>query len=135
MSAKKKKKKVSENPNERVISENRKSRHDYIILDTLECGLVLVGSEVKSLRDGSVSLAEAYGRIIEGEVWLIGADIPEYREANRFNHKPKRPRKLLMHSREYRRFALRAYEKGLTLVPLRLYFNKDGRAKILMGLC
>jgi len=135
MSAKKKKKKVAENPNERVISENRKARHDYTILDTLECGIVLVGSEVKSLRDGSVSLAEAYGRIIEGEVWLIGADIPEYREANRFNHKPKRPRKLLMHRREYRRFAMRAYEKGLTLVPLRLYFNKDGLAKILMGLC
>ena len=131
----KKKKRIPDNPNERVISENRKSRHDYTILDTLECGLVLVGSEVKSLRDGSVSLAEAYGRIIEGEVWLIGADIPEYREANRFNHKPKRPRKLLMHNREYRRFAMRAYEKGLTLVPLRLYFNKEGRAKVLMGLC
>jgi SsrA-binding protein len=131
----KKKKKATENPNERVVSENRKARHEYIILDTLECGIALVGSEVKSLRDGTVSLSEAYGRIIDGETWLIGADIPEYREANRFNHKPKRPRKLLMHRREYRRFALRAYEKGLTLVPLKLYFNKDGRAKVLMGLC
>ena len=131
----KKKKKATENPNERVVSENRKARHEYIILDTLECGIALVGSEVKSLRDGTVSLSEAYGRIIDGETWLIGADIPEYREANRFNHKPKRPRKLLMHRREYRRFALRAYEKGLTLVPLKLYFNKDGRAKVLLGLC
>jgi len=131
----KKKKKATENPNERVVSENRKARHEYVILDTLECGIALVGSEVKSLRDGTVSLSEAYGRIIDGETWLIGADIPEYREANRFNHKPKRPRKLLMHRREYRRFALRAYEKGLTLVPLKLYFNKDGRAKVLMGLC
>ena len=131
----KKKKKATENPNERVVSENRKARHEYIILDTLECGIALVGSEVKSLRDGTVSLSEAYGRIIDGETWLVGADIPEYREANRFNHKPKRSRKLLMHRREYRRFALRAYEKGLTLVPLKLYFNKDGRAKVLMGLC
>ena len=131
----KKKKKATENPNERVVSENRKARHEYIILDTLECGIALVGSEVKSLRDGTVSLSEAYGRIIDGETWLIGADIPEYREANRFNHKPKRPRKLLMHRREYRRFAMRAYEKGLTLVPLKLYFNKDGRAKVLLGLC
>ncbi|MDR1492605.1 MAG: SsrA-binding protein SmpB [Planctomycetaceae bacterium] len=130
-----KKKKESQNPNEHVISENRKARHDYLVLDTLECGLVLVGSEVKSLRDGAVSITEAYGKIINNEVWLIGADVPEYREANRFNHKPKRPRKLLIHRREYRRFAMRAYEKGLTLVPLKLYFNKDGRAKLLLGLC
>ncbi|MDR1383617.1 MAG: SsrA-binding protein SmpB [Planctomycetaceae bacterium] len=130
-----KKKKESQNPNERVISENRKARHDYLVLDTLECGLVLVGSEVKSLRDGSVSITEAYGKIINNEVWLIGADVPEYREANRFNHKPKRPRKLLIHRREYRRFAMRAYEKGLTLVPLKLYFNQEGRAKLLLGLC
>ena len=133
--AAKKKKKITNDPNERVVSENRKARHDYTILDTLECGIVLVGSEVKSLRDGTVSLSESYGRIIDGEPWLIGADIPEYREANRFNHKPKRPRKLLMHRREFKRFAMRAYEKGLTLVPLRLYFNKEGRAKVLLGLC
>ncbi|MCL2347168.1 MAG: SsrA-binding protein SmpB [Planctomycetaceae bacterium] len=134
MNAKKKNTKSVANPNERVISENRKARHDYDILDTLECGIVLVGSEVKSLRDGTVSLAESYGRIIDGEVWLVGADIPEYKEANRFNHKPKRPRKLLMHRREYKNFAMRAYEKGLTLVPLKIYF-KEGRAKVLLGLC
>lgn len=130
----KSKKKTAVNPNERVVSENRKARHDYHVLDTLECGIVLVGSEVKSLRNGSASLAEAYGKVRNGEVWLVGCDIPEYVEANRFNHKPKRDRKLLLHRREIGRFAMRAYEKGLTLVPLRLYF-KEGKAKILMGLC
>ena len=121
-------------PNERVVAENRKARHNYEVLDTLECGLVLVGSEVKSLRTGRVSLDEAYARIKENEVWLIGCDIPEYVEANRFNHSPRRPRKLLMHRREVKRFAGRAYEKGLTLVPLKLYF-KRGMAKILLGIC
>ncbi len=104
------------------------------MLDTLECGIALVGSEVKSLRDGKVSLAEAYGRVKDSEVWLIGCDIAEYNEANRFNHVPRRPRKLLMHRREIKRFALRAYQQGLTLVPLRMYF-KRGRAKVLMGIC
>jgi SsrA-binding protein len=117
-----------------VIAENRKARHNYTVLDTLECGIVLVGSEVKSLRTGRVSLEEAYGRVKEAEVWLIGCDIAEYTEANRFNHVPKRPRKLLVHRREVKRFALQATEKGLTLVPLRMYF-KRGLAKVLMGLC
>ena len=132
--SKKGKTKEAVSPNERVIAENRKARHDYHILETLECGIVLVGSEVKSLRNGTVSLAESYGKIKSGEVWLIGCDIPEYVEANRFNHKPKRDRKLLLHQREIKRFAMRAYEKGLTLVPLRLYFKK-GLAKVLLGLC
>ena len=104
------------------------------MLDTLECGIALVGSEVKSLRAGTVSLAEAYGRVKEDEVWLVGCDIAEYVEASRFNHTPKRPRKLLMHRREIRRFAYQAYEQGLTLVPLRMYF-KRGRAKVLLGIC
>ncbi len=104
------------------------------MLDTLECGIVLVGSEVKSLRQGTVSLAEAYGRVRDGQVWLIGCDIAEYVEANRFNHVPRRPRKLLLHRREIKRFASRAFEQGLTLVPLRMYF-KRGRAKVLMGIC
>ena len=104
------------------------------MLDTLECGVVLVGSEVKSLRTGKVSLDESYGRIRDGEVWLIGADIPEYAEANRFNHVPKRPRKLLLHRREIQRFAAKAYQQGMTLVPLRMYFKK-GRAKVLLGVC
>ncbi len=130
----KKKKKPQADLNERVVSENRRAKHDYHILESLECGIVLVGSEVKSLRAGAASLAEAYGRVRDGEVWLVGCDIPEYVEANQFNHKPKRDRKLLMHRREIKRFAMRAYEKGLTLVPLRLYF-KEGKAKVLLGLC
>jgi len=120
--------------NERVIAENRKARHDYNVLDTLECGIVLVGSEVKSLRGGTVALSEAYAKVRNGEVWLINCDIPEYVEANRFNHKPKRERKLLLHRREIQRFAMRAQEKGQTLVPLKIYF-KEGKAKVLLGLC
>jgi SsrA-binding protein len=105
------------------------------VLETLECGLALQGSEVKSLREGKVSLDEAYGRVKDGEAWLVGCDIPEYRNATLWNHEPKRPRKLLMRQRELNRFAGRAKEKGLTLVPLRLYFNERGIAKVLLGLC
>ena len=131
---KKKKGAAKSNPNERTISDNRKAKHEYSVLETLECGIVLVGSEVNSLRRGTVTLSEAYGKVRNGEVWLIGCDIPEYKEANQFNHKPKRDRKLLLHRREIKRFAMRAYEKGLTLVPLKMYF-KEGKAKVLMGLC
>jgi SsrA-binding protein len=104
------------------------------VLDTLECGIVLVGSEVKSLRTGQLSLEEAYARLKDDEVWLIGCDIPEYVQANRLNHIPKRPRKLLMHRREIKKFAKQAKEKGLTLIPLKMYFD-GGRAKVLIGLC
>jgi SsrA-binding protein len=120
--------------NDRPIAENRKARREYEVLDTLECGIVLVGSEVKSLRKGTISLDEAYGRIKDGEVWLINSDVAEYVEANQFNHNPKRPRKLLMHRREIKKFANKAYEQGLTLVPLKMYF-KEGRAKVLLGIC
>lgn len=123
-----------EHDNERLIAQNRRARHDYEVLDTLECGLQLRGSEVKSLRTGNISLDEAYGRIRENEVWLMGCDIPEYVQANQFNHEPRRPRKLLLHRREIVRFATRAMQKGLTLVPLKMYF-KSGRAKVLMGIC
>ncbi len=123
-----------EHDNERVIAQNRKARHEYEVLETLECGIVLVGSEVKSLRSGRLSLDEAYGRMKDGEVWLMGCDIAEYVQANRLNHQPRRPRKLLMHRREIRKFASQAYEKGLTLVPLKMYFS-EGRAKVLMGIC
>jgi SsrA-binding protein len=128
------KKKNSDNPNERLITENRKARHRFTVLDALECGIALVGSEVKSLREGRISLEEAYGKVKDNEVWLVGCDIPEYFDASRFNHRPKRPRKLLLHRREIKRFAQRAYEKGMTLVPLKLYF-KQGVAKVLLGLC
>ena len=120
--------------NERVIADNRKARHNYHVLDTLECGIVLVGSEVKSLRAGTLSLDEAYGKVDKGEVWLVGANINEYVYSHALNHVPKRPRKLLLHRREVSKFAAQAYEKGLTLVPLKMYF-KAGRAKVLMGIC
>jgi SsrA-binding protein len=120
-------------PAEKVVAENRKARHDYEILDSLECGIALVGSEVKSLRSGRISLDEAYGRVEGDEVWLLGCDIPEYEKANQLNHKPKRPRKLLLHRREIRTFAGQAFEKSLTLVPLKMYF-KNGRVKLLVGI-
>lgn len=132
---KKQKKKAAavENKNEKRITENRKARREYEIVDTLECGIMLVGSEVKSLRNGKVSIEEAYGRIRGGEVWLIGCDIAEYVQANVMNHEPRRPRKLLLHRREIHKFANKAMERGLTLVPLKMYF-KRGRAKVLMGI-
>jgi SsrA-binding protein len=111
------------------ICRNRRALHDYEILDQIECGIVLVGTEVKSLRDGHANLEDAYGRVEDGEVWLIGAEIPEYLFGNRLNHKPKRTRKLLLHRREIAKFADTASERGLTLVPLRMYF-KEGRAKV-----
>jgi SsrA-binding protein len=111
------------------VCRNRRATHDYEIHDRIECGLVLVGTEVKSLREGHASLEDAFARIDGGEVWLVGAEIPEYAFGNRLNHKPKRPRKLLLHRREIDKFAGKASEKGFTLVPLRMYF-KDGRAKV-----
>jgi len=133
--ASKKKKEVDkEHDNERLIAQNRRARHEYEVVDTLECGIMLLGSEVKSLRRGTLSLDEAYGQVKQGEVWLLGCEIAEYVEANRFNHNPKRPRKLLMHRREVKKFASQAHEKGLTLIPLKMYF-KEGRAKVLLGIC
>jgi SsrA-binding protein len=125
----------STQPQERIVSENRKARHRFEVLDTLECGIQLTGSEVKSLRDGKLSLDEAYARVKEGTAWLVGADIAEYPQATLWNHAPKRPRKLLMHREELRKFAAKAHEKGLTLVPLKVYFNPRGIAKVLLGLC
>ena len=126
--------KAADDKNERVIADNRKARHNYTVLDTLECGIMLVGSEVKSLRIGGLSLDEAYGRVEKDEVWLVGANIAEYTYSHALNHEPKRRRKLLMHRREISKFAGQAFEKGLTLVPLKMYF-KEGRAKVLLGIC
>jgi SsrA-binding protein len=98
-------------------------------MDRIECGLKLVGTEVKSLRDGYITLDESYGKIENGEVWLIDSEIPEYTMGNRLNHKPKRPRKLLLHKREIEKFAGKASQRGFTLVPLRMYF-KNGLAKV-----
>lgn len=136
MSAKKSKKQPEvekQRDNHQLIADNRRARHEYEILDTLECGIMLVGSEVKTLRNGQLSLEEAYGRIRGDEVFLIGCDIPEYKQANVLNHDPRRPRKLLLHRREIKKFANKAMEKGLTLVPLKMYF-KEGRAKLLLGI-
>src|SRR5436190_23599956 len=122
-------------PEQRLVAENRKARFRFKILETLECGVQLTGSEVKSLRDGKLSLDEAYARVKEGEVWLVGADIAEYPQATLWNHAPKRPRKLLLKREERAKFAAKAHEKGLTLVPLKVYFNVRGLAKVLLGLC
>jgi SsrA-binding protein len=113
----------------KVVARNRRARFEFDLLETVEAGIVLTGTEVKSLRTGKASLEEAYAGIDRDEVWLYGCDIPEYLQANRMNHKPKRPRKLLLHRREIDKLVAKASEKGLTLVPLRLYF-KDGIAKV-----
>jgi SsrA-binding protein len=113
----------------KIVCRNKRAFHEYEVSDTIECGLVLTGTEVKSLRDGSASLEDAYAKLEDGEVWLIGSDIPEYTMGNRMNHKPKRPRKLLLHRREINKFAGKATQRGYTLVPLKLYF-KEGRAKV-----
>lgn len=117
----------------KLIAQNRKARHDYHVEDTWEAGLVLMGTEVKSLRDGKVVLRDAYATEREGELWLVNATIEPYAQGNRENHEPTRERKLLMKRTDIDRLAARVAEKGLTLVPLRIYF-KDGRAKIEIAL-
>ena len=114
------------------ICRNRRATHDYEIHDRIECGLVLQGTEVKSLREGHASLEDAYAKIENGEIWLVGCEIQEYTYGNRLNHKPKRQRKLLLHRREIQKFAGKAAQKGFTLVPLQLYF-KNGVAKVEVG--
>ncbi|TWU64883.1 SsrA-binding protein SmpB [Crateriforma conspicua] len=121
-------------PQVTMVAENRKARHKYEILDQVECGMMLIGSEVKSMREGKLSLDEAYIRTKDNELWLIGADIAHYNNAGMWNHDPRRPRKLLVHGREFDKFAGRAHERGLTLIPLRVYFNARGIAKCVMGL-
>jgi SsrA-binding protein len=112
-----------------VVARNRKARHEYDLIEKIEAGLVLTGTEVKSLRTGKANIEDAYADIDRDEIWLLGADIPEYLQANRMNHKPKRPRKLLLHRAEIARLSARAGEKGLTIVPLSVYFKK-GIAKV-----
>ena len=115
----------SDKPNDdvNVVCRNKRATFEYEIVDRLECGLVLTGTEVKSLRAGIANLEDSYGKIEGNEVWLIGAEIPEYEMGNRMNHKPKRQRKLLLHRSEIARFAAKATQKGFTLVPLQLYFR------------
>ena len=118
----------------KVICTNRKARHDYNIVETMETGIVLVGTEVKSLRDGQANLKDSYASIERGELWLHNTHISQYSKGNRNNHDPTRKRKLLVHDKEIRRLIGRVQEKGFTLVPLKLYFNDAGKVKVELGL-
>jgi len=122
------------NPERKRIATNRKARYEYEILERFEAGLVLRGTEVKSLRQGRASLSEGHAAEQDGEIWLFNINIPEYAMGNRANHDPKRPRKLLLHKREILRLIGKTSEKGLTLIPLSLYFSR-GKAKLELGLC
>jgi SsrA-binding protein len=113
----------------KIVARNRRARYEYDLLETVEAGIVLTGTEVKSLRTGKASLDEAYADVSKGEVWLLGCDIPEYLWANRMNHRPKRPRKLLLHKSEIAKLGTKSSERGLTIVPLKIYFKK-GIAKV-----
>ena len=118
---------------EKLIVDNRRARHDYVLGDRVEAGVVLTGTEVKSLRTGQATLQQAYAEVRDGEAWLVGLHVPEYTEGNRANHDPDRPRKLLLHRKEIERLGSRVAERGFTLVPTRLYF-KDGRVKCELAL-
>lgn len=117
-----------------TVALNRKARHEYTITDTFEAGLVLTGTEIKSVRAGKANLSDAYARVEKGEAWLFGAHIAPFEQGNRYNHEPRRDRKLLLHRTEIDQLMGRAAAKGLTIVPLRLYINDRGRAKIELGL-
>ena len=118
----------------RVVADNRKARFHYAIGETFEAGIALTGSEVKSLRAGKATIAESYADARGGEIWLINSNIPEYLQAARFNHLPKRPRKLLLHARQINKLAGAVEREGMTIVPLKLYFNERGRAKVELAL-
>ena len=118
----------------KVVAENRRARFDYAIEDKFEAGIALTGTEVKSLRFGEGSIAESYAEVKDDQVWLINANIPEFSHGNRFNHEPKRPRKLLLHSREIAKLHGAVARQGMTLVPLSVYFNSRGRAKVELAL-
>lgn len=118
----------------RTVAQNRRARFDYHIVEELEVGIVLTGSEVKSLRAGRASINESYAGEMDGEIFLFNANIPVYGNANHFNHEPKRPRKLLLHRRQVNKFLGAIHRKGMTLVALSIYFNKRGKAKVYLGL-
>ncbi len=118
----------------KVVAENRKARFNYSIEDTVEAGIVLTGTEVKSVRGGKTTIAESYADAKDGEIWLVNANIPEYLQANRFNHEPKRLRKLLLHKKEINKLAGAIEREGMTLIPLKMYFNERGRIKLQLGL-
>jgi SsrA-binding protein len=121
-------------PGRKIVAENRKARYSYQIGETFEAGIQLAGTEVKSLRASKANIAESYVSPERGEIWLINANIPEYLQANRFNHEPTRPRKLLLHKRQVDKLFGAVQREGMTIVPLRLYFNERGRAKVEIAL-
>ena len=118
----------------KVIAENRKARFNFAIEDTLEVGIALTGTEVKSIRNGKSTIAESYADPKDGEIWLINCNIPEYLQANRFNHEPKRPRRLLLHRKQINKLMGAVERQGMTLVPLKMYFNERGRVKLQLAL-
>lgn len=118
----------------RVVAQNRRARFDYHIVEELEAGIMLTGSEVKSLRTGRASINESYAGEMQGEIYLFNANIPEYKQANIFNHEAKRPRKLLLHRRQVQKWIGAIQRKGMTLIALSIYFNERGRAKVALGL-
>ena len=119
---------------DRYVAQNRRARHDYLIEDTLEAGVVLRGTEVKVLRQGQASIAEAYADEEGGELYLVNANIQEYKSSTHFNHQPRRPRKLLLHKKQMNRILGAIRREGVTVVPLSIYFNERGRAKVELGL-
>ncbi len=119
---------------DRTVAQNRKARHDYFVLETFECGIVLTGTEIKSVRDGQVNLKEGYALIRNGELWLVGVHISPYEKGSYYNHEPLRDRKLLMKKNEILRLFSKVREKGLTLVPLTMYIKDGKRAKVELGL-
>ncbi|MEH6756277.1 MAG: SsrA-binding protein SmpB [Parasphingorhabdus sp.] len=119
---------------QKVVAENRRARYDYHLDEKFEAGIMLTGTEVKSLRFGSGAIAESYAEVKDDEVWLINANIPEWSHGNRYNHEPKRPRKLLLNRRQINKFYGAVMRKGMTIVPLSVYFNSKGRAKIELAL-
>ena len=118
----------------KIVAENRRARYEFFIDEVLEAGIALAGTEVKALRQGEGSIAEAYAELKDGQMWLVNANIPEFSHGNRNNHEPKRPRKLLLHEREIKRFNGAVTRQGMTLVPLMIYFNDRGRAKVELAL-
>ncbi len=119
---------------QKTVAENRRARYDYFIEDRFEAGLMLTGTEVKSLRAGEATIAESYAEVRDGAVWLVNANVPEFSHGNRFNHEPRRPRKLLLNVREIDKLTGAVERKGMTLVPLSIYFNGRGRAKVELAL-
>ena len=121
-------------PRFKLVADNRKARFNYAIGEVFEAGIVLTGSEVKSMRAGKTSIAESYATSRDGELWLLNSNISEYKQAGRYNHEPKRPRKLLLHRKQINKLMGAVDREGMTLIPLKLYFNERGRAKLLLAI-